>query len=70
MMLKGWAAREVLTSLHPALALAQSLEHQYVRVPILAGLALNVQWQGRVAESLRGRRRRWTSRSQLVILIC
>jgi tetratricopeptide (TPR) repeat protein len=51
-MLKGWFAPEVWTSLHPALALAKSLEHQYARARIFWGLANNILTQGRVAESL------------------
>jgi class 3 adenylate cyclase/tetratricopeptide (TPR) repeat protein len=52
MALKGWAAQEVWTSLHPALALAKSLNRHDALVPILWGLASNVLNQGRVAESL------------------
>ena len=52
MALKGWAAPEVWTSLHPALALAKSLERHDALAPILWGLTLNVLTQGRVAESL------------------
>jgi class 3 adenylate cyclase len=51
--LKGWPALEVWTSLHPALALAKSLERLDALTPILAGLFSNVVTQGRVAESLR-----------------
>ena len=36
--LKGWAAPEVWTSLHPALALAKSLERHDALAPILSGL--------------------------------
>ena len=50
--LKGWAAPEVWTSLHPALALAKSLERHDALVPIFSGLVANVHTQGRVAESL------------------
>jgi predicted ATPase len=50
--LKGWAAQEVWTSLHPALGLAKSLERHDAIAPILTGLTSNVQTQGRVAESL------------------
>ena len=50
--LKGWAAPEVWTSLHPALALAKSLERHDALTPILWGLTSNVLTQGRVAESL------------------
>ena len=49
--LKGWAAQEVWTSLHPAIALAQSLERNEALLPILFGLWVNVLTQGRVAES-------------------
>jgi tetratricopeptide (TPR) repeat protein len=52
MALKGWFSPEVWTSLHPALALAKSLERHDVLVPILWGLTLNVLTQGRVAEAL------------------
>jgi class 3 adenylate cyclase/tetratricopeptide (TPR) repeat protein len=52
MALKGWAAQEVWTSLHPALALAKSLERNDALAPILSGLMLNVVTQGRVAEAL------------------
>jgi tetratricopeptide (TPR) repeat protein len=52
MALRGWAAQEVWTSLHPALALAKSLERHEALAPILYGLTNNVMTQGRVAESL------------------
>ncbi len=52
MALKGWAAPEVWTSLHPALALAKSLERNDALAPIFWGLARNVHSQGRAAESL------------------
>ncbi len=52
MALKGWAAPEVWTSLHPALALAKSLERHDALAPIFWGLTSNVLTQGRVAESL------------------
>ncbi|MGH6629337.1 MAG: adenylate/guanylate cyclase domain-containing protein, partial [Burkholderiales bacterium] len=52
MALKGWAAPEVWTSFHPALALAKSLRRNDALVPILWGLWANVMTQGRVAESL------------------
>jgi predicted ATPase len=35
---KGWAAPEVWTSLHPALALAKSLERNDALLPIFSGL--------------------------------
>jgi class 3 adenylate cyclase len=50
--LKGWAAPEVWTSLHPALALAKSLESHEALALIFSGLTCNVQSQGRVVESL------------------
>jgi class 3 adenylate cyclase len=50
--LKGWPAPEVWTSLHPALALAKSLERNDALLPILWGLHSNVLCVGRVAESL------------------
>ncbi len=50
--LKGWAAQEVWTSLHPALALAKSLERHDALAPIFSGLFTNVLTQGRVAESV------------------
>ncbi len=50
--LKGWAAPEVWTSLHPALALAKSLERHDALLPILWGLSNNVQTQGRVQAAL------------------
>ena len=51
--LKGWPAQEVWTSLHPALALAKSLERHDALTPIYWALFANVLTQGRVAESLR-----------------
>ncbi|MFL5281576.1 MAG: AAA family ATPase [Rhodopila sp.] len=50
--LKGWATAEVRASLHPALALAKSLERHDALAPILWGLTNNVLTQGRIAESL------------------
>jgi class 3 adenylate cyclase len=47
------AAPGVWMSLHPALALAKSLERNDALAPILWGLAQNTMAQGRVAESLR-----------------
>jgi tetratricopeptide (TPR) repeat protein len=52
MALKAWAAPEVWTSLHPALALAKSLERHDALAPILWGLTSIVLTQGRVAESV------------------
>ena len=48
---KGWFAPEVWTSLHPALALAKSLKRHDALLPILWGLTVNIDSQGRVAES-------------------
>jgi predicted ATPase len=50
--LKGWAAPEVRSSLHPALALAKSLSRADTLLPILWGLWVNVLAQGRHRESL------------------
>ncbi len=50
--LKGWATPEAWASLHPALALAKSLERHDALAPILWGLYNQVLTQGRVAESL------------------
>jgi class 3 adenylate cyclase/tetratricopeptide (TPR) repeat protein len=50
---KGWATQEVWASLHPALALAKSLERHDAMLPILWGLTSHVLSQGRVTESLR-----------------
>jgi class 3 adenylate cyclase len=50
--LKGWPAPEVWSSLHPALALAKSLERHDALTPIFSGLYGHVQTQGRVAEAL------------------
>ncbi len=52
MALKGWAAPEVWTSLHPAVILAKSLERNDALVPIFSGLMSNVLAQGRAAEAL------------------
>jgi class 3 adenylate cyclase len=49
---KGWFTPEVWTSLHPALALAKSLKRHDALLPILWGLTVNIDSQGRVAESL------------------
>ena len=51
--LKGWAAPEVWTSLHPALVLAKSLKRNDALPSVLWGLWIHVQCAGRVAESLR-----------------
>jgi class 3 adenylate cyclase/tetratricopeptide (TPR) repeat protein len=51
--LKGLATPEVWTSLHPAVALAKSLERYDALAPILWGLHAHVTTTGRVAESLR-----------------
>jgi tetratricopeptide (TPR) repeat protein len=50
--LKGWQVPEIWTTLHPALALAKSLERNDELAPIYTGLCDNVLSQGRVAESL------------------
>jgi class 3 adenylate cyclase/tetratricopeptide (TPR) repeat protein len=52
MALKGFATPEVWANLHPALALAKSLERNDTLAPIFWGLTTNVLNQGRVAESL------------------
>jgi predicted ATPase len=57
--LKGWAAREVWDSLHPALALAHSLRRTDALLPILFGHWANVQTRGRPAESVD-----WAARMQ------
>jgi hypothetical protein len=51
-VLKGWATPEVWATLHPALALAKSLQRHDALAPILWGLTCNIFTQGRVAESL------------------
>ncbi len=48
---KGFFTPEVWTSLHPALALAKSLKRHDALLPILWGLAVHLDSQGRVAES-------------------
>jgi predicted ATPase len=50
--LKSWPTPEVWTSLHPALALAKSLQRHDALAPIFSGLFQNVLTRGRVAESL------------------
>ncbi len=50
--LKGWGVSEVWTSLHPALALAKSLERHDALTPILWGLTNHIFTLGRVAECL------------------
>jgi class 3 adenylate cyclase/tetratricopeptide (TPR) repeat protein len=52
MALKGWAAPEVWTSLHPALGLAKLHGRREALLRIYLGLWSNVLTQGRVAESL------------------
>ncbi len=52
MALKGWAVQEVWDSLHPALALANSLRRNDALLPILWGLWVNVICRGRLPESL------------------
>ena len=50
--LKGWGTPEIWASVHPALALAKSLDRQDSLAPILWGLTANIMAQGRVAEAL------------------
>jgi tetratricopeptide (TPR) repeat protein len=50
--LKGLATPEIWTSLHPALALAKSLERYDALAPIIWGLHAHVTTTGRVAESV------------------
>jgi MalT-like TPR region len=50
--LKGWAAPEVWTSLHPAVALAKALKRHDALVPILRRLTSNINSQGLIAKSL------------------
>ena len=52
MALKGWVSPEIWTSLHPALALAKSLQRYDALAPIFFGLTGHIFSQGRVAESL------------------
>ena len=52
MTLKGWAAPEVWTSLHPALGLAKAISRRVALMPIYHGLWNNVMTQGRLTESL------------------
>jgi class 3 adenylate cyclase/tetratricopeptide (TPR) repeat protein len=49
--LKGWATQEIWTSLHPALALAKSLERHDALAPIFWGLTANILNEGRIAEA-------------------
>ena len=49
---KGWAAPEVWTTFHPALALAKSLSRADALLPTLWGTILSVLCVGRAAESL------------------
>lgn len=49
--LKGWWDPEVWNSLHPALALAKSLERNDALLPILTALAFNVLTQGRITDA-------------------
>ena len=53
MALRGWPAQEVWDTLHPALALANSLRRNGAMLPILWGLYINVLCSGRTPESLR-----------------
>ncbi len=50
--LKGWPSQEVWSNLHPALALAKSLERYDELLRILWGLACNAETQGRIAEAV------------------
>jgi tetratricopeptide (TPR) repeat protein len=50
--LKGWAAPEIWTNLHPAQALTKSIDRQDGLAPIFVGLTCHVMGQGRVAEAL------------------
>ena len=50
--LKSWAAPEVWTSLHPALALARSLKRHLALIRVLQTLATHIMAQGRMVESL------------------
>jgi len=50
--LRGWAAPEVWTNLHPALGLAKSLNRHDALLTIYHGLWNSVLFQGRIAESL------------------
>jgi len=50
--LKGWPAQELWTSVHPALALAKSLNRPDALMGVYWALFSNVLTQGRVAESL------------------
>jgi class 3 adenylate cyclase len=50
--LKGWAAPEIWTNLHPALGLAKSLNRHDALTPIFVGLVSTIFAQGRVAEAL------------------
>jgi class 3 adenylate cyclase/predicted ATPase len=50
---RGWAAPEVWSSFHPALALAKTLDHHDALLPVYFGLYSNVLVQGRPAESLK-----------------
>ena len=51
--LRGWVVQEVWNTLHPALALANSLRRNDALLPILCGLYINVLCSGRTPESLR-----------------
>jgi tetratricopeptide (TPR) repeat protein len=53
MALKGWADPDVWASLHPALALAKTLERHDALTPIFWGLTSNVHARGRIADALR-----------------
>jgi predicted ATPase len=51
--LRGWPVQKVWESLHPALALANTLHRNDALLPILWGLFIHVLTRGRIAESLR-----------------
>ena len=68
--LKGWAAPEVWTSLHPALALAKSLERHDALLPILWGLTPTSRRKDAWQRPCRGRRRCWTSRRRPAMPTC
>ena len=69
--LKGWAAPEVWTSLHPALALAKSLErHDALAAHLLGTDEQHLQRKDASRSPCRGRRRCWTSRRRPAMPTC
>ncbi len=69
--LRGWACPEVWTSLHPALALAKSLERHDALLPILFGLTCNICYaRARGGVPATGQRRCWTSRRRPAMPTC